>query len=143
MKRNPSRRRRRNPMDIMGTAKRTVAAAVPAVLGGAIVSILDAKVLGSQPLGLRVVGKLVAAAAAGAFLRSRPVTASLIQGAMLGSLGAELAAKFLPGATNAPTTGYLIPAGQGMSALIDASGATNTMPSLHGLSGPVLDYNVG
>jgi hypothetical protein len=131
-------------MDIMGTAKRTIAAAVPAVAGGALISLIDAKLLGDKPLGLRVVGKLLAATAVGVLMKNRPDMARLLQGAMIGSLGAELMAKVAPGLLGpAPTTGYLVPAGQGMAALIDASGATNSMPSLHGLSGPVLDYNVG
>jgi len=132
MRRNPSRRRRRNPMDIMGTAKRTIAAAVPAVAGGALVSVLDAKVLSKQSLPVRVVAKLVAATAAGAFLRSRPDTAKLVQGAILGSLGAELGARMAGGTMSG--LAYLVGAdGQMMQALVDSSGAVNSMPQLRGL----------
>lgn len=137
-RRNPSRRRRRNPMDLMGTAKRTIAAAVPAVAGGALVSVLDAKFLAKRSTGVQIAAKLVAAAAAGAFLRSRPQTALLLQGAILGSLGSQITAQL------GSQTGmqYLVGAdGQAMSALMDASGALNTMPSLHGLG--TFDPNLG
>lgn len=155
MRRNPRRRRRNPSMNIMATAKRTISAAVPAVAGGALVSLIDAKLLGGRPLALRVAGKLVAAAAAGAFLRSRPDTARILQGAMLGSLGYELGARMAGGivaanpadaAQQASGMGYLVRAdggGGSLSALVDASGQTNSMPSLHGLGAPVFDPNIG
>jgi hypothetical protein len=150
-RRNPRRRRRRNPgMDLMGTAKRTIAAAIPAVAGGAAMAIIDAKLLADRPIAIRVAAKVVAAAAAGVLLRSRPVTANLVMGAMLGSLGGELALRMSGGlmtpskAATVQALGTLIREDPGaMSALIDATGAySGQVPQMSGFES-VADVNLG
>lgn len=150
-RRNPRRRRRRNPgMDLMGTAKRTISAAIPAVAGGAAMAIIDAKLLADRPIVFRVAAKVVAAAAAGVLLRSRPVTANLVMGAMLGSLGGELALKMAGGlmtpskAATVQALGTLIREDPGaMSALIDATGAySGQVPQMSGFE-TMADVNLG
>lgn len=134
-------RRRRNPsFDIMGMAKRTIAAAIPSVAGGAIISIVDAKLLANQSLPVRIGGKVAAAVVAGLLLRSRPDTARLMMGSILGTLGYELGTK-LNGGILAPTKtsglaqlAWLLRADpQAMNALIDASGQPQTVPNLQGM----------
>jgi hypothetical protein len=147
---NPRRRRRRNPgMDLMGTAKRTIAAAIPAVAGGAIISFVDAKLLADRPQAVRIGGKVVLAALASVMLRSRPATAQLLMGAILGSLGYELGTKLSGGlvtpnkAATVQALGTLIredPAA--MSALIDSTGQYATVPHLQGFES-MADVNLG
>ena len=142
--RNPRRRRRRNPGrmgGIVGMAKKTLKAAIPAVAGGALMSLIDAKLLATLPGGqaVRFAGKVVAAGAAAVVLRKWPATAQIMMGAMLGSAGYELGAK-LAGGLVAPdkraTTEALVMLSrqdpQGMAALVSASGALYTVPSLAG-----------
>jgi hypothetical protein len=147
--RHHRRRRRHNPAmgGIMSTAKRTIAAAIPSVAGGALMSLIDSKLLADRPLWMRVGGKIVAAAGAGMLLRRRPDTAKLLMGAMLGSLGYELGAKLSGGlvtANKAQTVqalGTLIRADpQAMGALVDATGAY--IPAFAG-SPQMVDSNLG
>jgi hypothetical protein len=130
----------------MSTVKRTIAAAIPAVAGGAVMSLIDSKLLANQSQAVRIGGKIAAAGAVGVLLRRRPDTAKVLMGAMLGSLGYELGAK-LSGGMVAPNKeqaakqlGQLIRADpQAMGALIDASGAY--VPAFAGPQ--MIDANVG
>jgi hypothetical protein len=147
---NPGRRRRRNPgMDLMGTAKRTIAAAIPAVAAGAITSLIDAKFLGDRPQGVRIGVKILEAGAVAVLLRSRPNTAAIMMGAILGSLGAELGTKLSGGLVTANKAATVQALGTllredpaAMSALIDPSGRYSSVPSLSGFE-TMQDVNLG
>jgi hypothetical protein len=149
MRFNGRRRRRRNPgFDIMGIARQLMSAAIPAVAGGAALSLFDTKVLAGKSPAIRYAGKIGAAAAVALLLRSRPDTARLVMGAVFGSLGYDLGTKLGGPGSTLGQIAYLVAADrQAMSALIDSSGAAQTVPSLNGLpptgmSGPP-DVSIG
>jgi hypothetical protein len=154
--RHHRRRRRRNPAgigNVMQTAKRTIAIAIPAVAGGAIMSLIDAKLLAGRSQWIQVAGKVVAAALVGVALRKRPSTAQILMGSMLGTLGYQLGARLSGGvvapnaAEAAKSMGYLVRENPAMfGALVDSSGQYLPGPSLSGLEIPpmnMVDVNLG
>lgn len=154
--RHHRRRRRRNPAgigNVMQTAKKTIAIAIPAVAGGAIMSLIDAKVLAGRPQWMQVAGKVFAAGLVSVGLRKRPATAQILMGAMLGTLGYQLGARLSGGvvapnaAEAAKSMGYLVRENPAMfGALVDSSGQYLPGPSLSGLEIPpmnMVDVNLG
>ncbi len=127
---------------MMTTIKDTVRTAIPAVAGGAVMSIIDAKLLADKSPVFRVAGKLLAAAAAGMLLRKRPQTAHVLMGAMLGTLGYELGANFSGGIVAPDKKSAVAPAAKAMQALIRedpaamnalvTSTGVTSLPSLEG-----------
>lgn len=97
-------RRRRNPGGggMGAIVKQTISTAIPALAGGAVMGLVDTKILGNASTPVRIGGKLALAAIAGRFLRKRPATAYTVMGAMLGTAGYDLGVRFGGGAV-APT----------------------------------------
>jgi hypothetical protein len=126
-----------------GIVKFTLAAAVPAMAGGAIKGLLDGKILGKQSAPVQILGTLGVAAALGAALRRHPVTAAALMGGILGPVGSSLTARLQGGIQTSSATqtqqalGLLIRedpyAARAMSALIDTAGRPMNTPSLHGI----------
>lgn len=82
---------------IKAAVKQTVTTAIPALAGGALMGLIDAKVLAGRQIGLRILGKLTAAGIAMALMRKYPRSAATMAGAMLGTLGYELLTRFAGG----------------------------------------------
>lgn len=87
------RARRRNPGmgggGVKSALKSSVKALIPAALGGAAIGFIDAKLLSTKPMLVRVAAKIGGAALASMLLRRNPAAAHATMGAMLGTLGYE------------------------------------------------------
>lgn len=142
-RRNPHRRhRRRNPggLSILSIVKSTISAAIPSLAGGAVMALVDVKVLGDKAMPIQVLAKLGLAGAAGYVLRGRPRTAALAMGAMMGSLGYQLASQAAGGvvapsaSAGAKQVAALIRQDPtAMQALVARNGTLMTTPQLSGM----------
>lgn len=136
------RRRRRNPaLNIKGVIKSLLSIGLPAVAGGAVVSLIDNKLLAGKSKALRYAGKLGAAVGVSLLLKSKPQMAAAAMAGILSGIGYDLGTQIGGPASTISQIAYLVSADrQAMSALIDASGAPQTVPSLNGMgqamSGP-------
>lgn len=100
----------------MGAVKQTVKTAIPALIAGGLLGVLDVKLLTNYSPMVRIGAKVAAAAVAGVALRRSPNSAYAAMGAILGSLGYEQAAKLAGGAV--VVAGNTTTAAKGLSALI-------------------------
>lgn len=136
---NPShRRRRRNPEGgVVSIIKQTVATAIPAVAAGGVMALVDNKLLGDKAMPVQVLGKLGLAAAVGYLLRSRPRTAAVSMGAILGGLGYQLAAQLNGGVvatdTRSAMSALVRADPRAMAALVNRNGTLRTTPTLSGM----------
>jgi len=135
-------RRRRNPSggSVVSIVKSTIAAAIPALIAGGAMAVVDNKVLGTKALPIQALAKLGVAAGVGYALRARPRTAALTMGAIIGGLAYQVAAQLQGGIVATSTTdaakkmSALVRAdGRAMNALVNADGSLRTQPSLNGM----------